>query len=213
MANTDALRTRVGGILMSSAAQAINFFLDSFHVDGSGLSFVALALASKPKGVHGVTFRLGHVKHGAAATYSSSTNIFDFPAANYGTTDFERMTIVHECVHALRDANGPKLRTTSGPRTTLTLSNEAAAYLAGALFWINENSPPPPAPPATPSWSTAPIYGTAHTIALKMITQSGFAVAPQDAKALRDAVMNFVPLYQNLKNAPKTRDRGDGLQL
>ena len=38
---------------------AIDFILDSFHVDGSGLSFVALALESKPKGVHGVTFRAG----------------------------------------------------------------------------------------------------------------------------------------------------------
>jgi hypothetical protein len=207
MENTDALRSRVGDILMSSGAQSIDFFLDSMHVDGSGLSYVALALLTKPNGRHGVTFRVGHVDRSAAATYRPGANIFDFPSVNYGTSDFERMTIVHECVHALRDVYGPKFQTTS-----LALSDEAAAYLAGAIFWLNENSPPPPAPPATPWFATTPIYGTAHAVAMKMIVATGFAVPPDDAKTLRDAVMN-TRTYLNLKNAPKTRYGNDGLSL
>jgi hypothetical protein len=53
--NTDALRTLIGTIVMSDAAQKVDFYLDKMHVDGSGLSYVALALASKPRGGRGLS--------------------------------------------------------------------------------------------------------------------------------------------------------------
>jgi hypothetical protein len=197
---------------MSPAAQKINFYLDSFHVDGSGLSYVALALLSRPHGQHGVTIRVGHVSPGAAATYDPATNIFDFPTAGYGTTAFERQTIVHECVHALRDAAGTKIRTSRGTMTTLALSDEAAAYVAGALFNIYDTTPVG-GTPATPSWATGSgIYPLAHSIAVTMSTQTGFAVTPQSAKSLRDTIVN-TPLYRSLKRAPKTRYQNNGLSL
>ena len=62
--NYDALRAKVAAILMSPAAQKIDFYLDDIHVDGSGFSFVALALINPPKGQNGVTFAIGGLRRG-----------------------------------------------------------------------------------------------------------------------------------------------------
>ena len=211
-AQTDALRGLMGTLLMSDAAQKIDFYLDRFHVDGSGLMFVAIALLSKPKGQRGMSIRVGHVDPGAEATYDPATNTFDFPTATYGTTPFQRMSIIHECVHALRDSYGKQLRTSTGPAKTLSLSDEAAAYLAGALFHIYDTTPTGTTP-TKPSWaSNVAIFGVAHTLGLKMSTQSGYAVTPQDSKALRDTIMNN-PTYKFLKKNPKSTYSNNGVNL
>jgi hypothetical protein len=204
----------MSSLLMSPAAQKIDFYLDSFHVDGSGLSFVALALASKPHGSHGVTVRLGHVPPDADAAYDPAINTFDFPNANYGATDaWQKSAIIHECVHALRDAQGRKLRTSRGTMTTLALSDEAAAYVAGALFNIFDTTPAG-STPSTPTWAVndPKLLGLAHSIAVTMSTQNGYAVDPRDAKRLRDAIMND-PTYKDLKKAPKTSYENNGVAL
>lgn len=96
-------------LLTSPAAKQIDFTLDRFHVDGLGLMFVAIALLSKPQGKqHGFQIRVVHLKADSEATYDPANNTFSFPSATYGTTQFQRATIIHECVHALRDVYGKK---------------------------------------------------------------------------------------------------------
>jgi hypothetical protein len=134
--NTDALRTLIGTIVMSDAAQKVDFYLDKMHVDGSGLSYVALALASKPRGGRGLSIAVGGLGPHAEASYDPSTNTFKFPKVNYGTVPFERMTIFHESVHVWRDSVGRTVATSSGKVKTRDVSEEAAAFLAGALFFL-----------------------------------------------------------------------------
>jgi hypothetical protein len=209
---TAAIRTKLGELLMSPAAQQIDFYLDRFHVDGSGLSYVALALLSPPKPGHGLFIRVDRMPPNREAQYLSATNTYLVPSANYGATPFQRMTLIHESVHALRDAAGRKVRTTTGLSSTLALSDEAAAILAGALFYIFDNTPVGTTP-TTPSFATGTgVFGVAFQLALKMRTQMGFAVNPQDAKSLRDAVMND-KAYTSLKSRPKTTYPNDGLRL
>lgn len=208
---TDALRGLMGKLLMSPAAQKVNFYLDRIHVDGSGFSFVALALLPKPGGPRGFSIRVGHVSPGAEATYQPANNTFDFPSANYGTTAAQKMSIIHECVHALRDVHGAKLRTSTGPLATRSLSDEAAAYVGGALFHILDTTPDG-ASPTSPPWVADPVFGLAHAIALKMMSQPGLAVTPQDAKAMRDVIMHD-PVYSDLKSNPRQVYGNNGVRL
>jgi hypothetical protein len=204
---TDPLRILMGSILMSDAAQKIDFYFDSFHVNGPGYQFVALALVNQ--GSRRMKIRIGHVQRGAGATYDPADNTFDFPTAGYASTPGdratipaarltailgERMTIVHECTHALRDALGGRLPTSNGPVRRRIPSDEAAAYLAGALFYIFDSGSP-----AAPPWASDPLFGAAHALAVKMSTQMSYAVTPQDAKTLREAVAH-APLYAPNRN-------------
>jgi hypothetical protein len=212
-AQTQALRTMMSSLLMSDAAQQIDFYLDRLHVDGSGFSFVALALLPKPQGQHGFSIRVGHVNPNAEATYQPANNTFDFPTANYGTTPFQRSSIIHECVHALRDCFGGQLRTSTGLIRTLSLSDEAAAYVAGALFHINDTTPAGAPTPSAPPWTQGDVvFGNAHTIAVKHWKTRGYAVDPSDAKNLRDAIMND-PVYKFLKSNPKQTYTNNGVSL
>jgi hypothetical protein len=96
---------------------------------------------------------------------------------------------------------------------TLALSDEAAAYLAGALFHIYDTTAPG-ATPATPAWAQGGggVYSAAHALAVKMSTQKGFAVDPRESKALRDVIMN-TPVYKDLKTNPKQSYSNNGVKL
>lgn len=169
------LRPLMQSILMSDAAQAIDFYVDGIHIDGSGLSFVALALVSPPQGYQGVSLQIGVQNPNAAALYTPTDNTFHFPSLSYGTNpgtaDFERMTILHECVHCLRDTYGSLYPNPSvqGGIFTRSVSEEAAAIIAGALFYINDNpnaSIPPPW--ATGTTGSGPIWSAAFGLAQQM---------------------------------------------
>ena len=168
--NTDALRALIGSIVMSDATQKLDFYFDKMHVDGSGLSYVALALLSKPRGAHGLSIAIGGLPPLAGATYDPETNTFRFPRANYGIDSFERMAILHESIHAWRDSMGPTVRTTSGRVRTRDVSEEAAAYLAGALFFIYDSGPVS-ASDTTPTWAQG-IFDNALSLALQIAGQS-----------------------------------------
>jgi hypothetical protein len=168
--NTDALRTIIGAIVMSDAAQKVDFYLDKMHVDGSGLSYVALALASKPRGGRGLSIAVGGLGPHAEASYDPSTNTFKFPKVNYGTVPFERMTIFHESVHVWRDSVGRTVATSSGKVKTRDVSEEAAAFLAGALFFLYDAGPTS-ASDTTPTWAKG-VYDNALCLALQVAGQS-----------------------------------------
>ena len=202
------MKHKMGAVLMSDAAQKINFYLDGLHVDGSGLSYVALALLSKATFNSGFNVRVGGMGAGAEATYQPKTNTFTFPSVNYGDTPFQRMTMLHECVHALRDAYGVHLNTSLGPVKTFSLSDEAAAYLAGAIFYMYDNNTA-----VRPAFAqNVAVYGAAHDLAVKVFNSAGFAVNPTDAKILKDAIVAN-PAYSGIKNNPKQTYANNGVRL
>lgn len=167
---TDIIRDRLTSVLFSSAAQKIDFYLDKIHVDGSGFSYVALALLSKAKDDRGIKIAIGHLPAGAEASYDPATNTFRFPTAGYGLRRAEQMTLIHESVHALRDASGVRLRTRTGLVTPTALSDEAAAIVAGALFDIFNN----PADSVTPSFASGGgAYDCAYAVAMQMVGNPG----------------------------------------
>jgi hypothetical protein len=139
--STDFIRLRISSILMCDAAQKIDFYLDKIHVDGSGFSFVALALLPRPRGQQGLSIAIGGMSPGAEATYDPNINTYRFPSASYGLTPFERMTILHESVHAYRDSLGRTILTPAGRVTTRSVSDEAAAYVAGAVSFVLDKGP------------------------------------------------------------------------
>ena len=202
------LRARMGSLLMSPAAQKIDFYLDRFHVDGWGFTYVALALLSQPVRGAGFRIRTGGVAPGADATYQPANNTFSFPNAGYGQTAFQRMSIIHEATHAMRDSQGRRIQTSLGPRTTTAVSDEAAAFIAGALFHIFDT-----ASTTAPSWATpGSIFETAHNLAVAGSGQFGYAFSPQDAKTMRDAVLAH-PIYRSLRRNPRTSYSNNGVRL
>ncbi len=122
------LRQSIQNVLMSNECQSIDFSLDGIHIDGSGYSFVALALISAGRSQNNIRIAVKHMPKGVGAQYDPSTNTFEFPRPGYGTTDAEKLTIVHESTHALIDAR--KKRTTM-------INNEICAYIAGAIYNSN----------------------------------------------------------------------------
>jgi hypothetical protein len=215
--NTDALRSTIGQILMSNAAQKIDFYLDNIHVNGSGFSYVALALVSKPSATSGLSITIGKMNPHAAATYDPLTNTYRFPRANYGGTPFERMTILHESVHALRDSMGRTIPTGTGRAVTRAVSDEAAALVAGALFFILDAGPTS-ASDTTPTWAQSSVFSNAMSLALQILQDSkplGCDVKKVNSvglDAIKDAILNS-PTYRHLKSNPKEVYDNNGVKL
>ena len=213
--NTDALRSKVAAILMSPAAQGIDFYLDNIHVDGSGFSYVALALVSAPKSATGISFAVGGLSLHAAATYDPVHNLFRFPNANYGSTAVERMIIVHECVHALRDSLGKKMLTKRGPIATRAVSDEAAALVAGALFFLLEAGPTS-ATDTTPDWAQSGVYSNAMSLAIQVLqSPKGSEVKNVNSvglEAIKAAILHNAA-YTSLKSNPGTVYGNNGVRL
>ena len=215
------LRPLMQSILMSNAAQSINFNLDAIHIDGSGLSFVALALVSPPQGFQGVSLQIAVSNPAAAAFYNPTNNTFFFPSLSYGTNagtaDVERMTILHECIHCLRDTYGAQYPSQSGGTITRAASEEAAALLAGALFYINDNQNVG-IPPYFASGTTGsgPIYGLAFALAQQLNAFTGTtnenSFSYNYVGQLESAISAF---YTNthLWITPNTMYDNNGLQL
>ena len=63
-----AMRDRVFTLLMSPAAQRIDFFLDRLHVDGDAFRWVAGSLVIKQLGFKGIGVRFGQVAAGGDAS-------------------------------------------------------------------------------------------------------------------------------------------------
>jgi hypothetical protein len=145
-----------GDILMSDACQKINFYWAGMHVDGSGFSYVALALASGG------------------------------------------MSLVHESTHAMQDAelSGKKVR---------GVDEEAAAFVAGALYIIYSGSSYSPAP-----GGAHPAFAIAQGIAQSISGNPGYAIDPTVMAPLRAAILADVT-YQFLSTNPYYTE--DGVSL
>lgn len=198
----DEIRKRIASTLMSSPCQKISFWFNRVHVDGSGLSFVALALLSKPNGRVGLNVRVLPRPAGVEANYDPSTNTYIVPRANYGQTRGEQMHLVHESVHALCDAYG-------GVKSTFAVDEEGAAYLAGALYYVYT------APTGTDPFATMKTWNKAHRVAGELAEKvkdrdDTFAISPQEALPLRTAITED---YAFIKRNPKVKFANDGVSL
>ena len=170
-------------ILMSEAAQALDFYVGFIHVDGSALSYVALLLSVPPDGDRGVSIRIGDPGSEVSAAYDPPTRTFTFPSADFGrltwpprSQPFERMAIVHECIHAWRHAMGQHMWTPSGRWGSFGSEDEAAAYIGGALFFLNDQGPIS-ASDTTPPWARPP--NTIYSLALGLALQVRQSLTPK----------------------------------
>jgi hypothetical protein len=78
--------------------------------------------------------RIGPLDLGSAAQYGSGDNTYTFPnVARLSTAAGE---ILHESVHVMQDVGGGKVISERGSMFVTDSENEAAAYVAGALFLI-----------------------------------------------------------------------------
>lgn len=196
------LTLEIHAILTSNAAQRINFTLAFIHVDGDGLRVVADALLARIKGEKSISVGIGDAAEGAAGSYTNSKNRISFPAGFRTQSWRDKQVVVHECVHAMQDVLGGAswLNFRGAPALTLGVDNEAAAYVAGELYFIYAA--------AGERRTTHPIYVAASAIARKIADRPGAFVAIDDVFALRTAIKSR-PLYANLAGDP--RSGADGL--
>jgi hypothetical protein len=194
------LRQRIVDLLNSDEVQKINFSFRKVRVSGSDYSFVALAMSGK---TNAVKYNFS-VAAAAAATYQpKKSNTFSFPSTGYGASNaFEKMTIVHECTHAVIDA---KRALGQIPQ----LDNELSAYIAGALYNVFKSSPFSPAGTG--------IYPEAHKIAQSIAGSldkykfaGEYSVSNGDVSALSSAIVSS-PTYSAISTTTPYGD--DGLKL
>lgn len=128
-----ALRARIISLLLSPSVQRINFRLAKYRISGFGFHVVIGLLRMNAVGVVINT----DVGSQAEAVYNNLDDNYYFPNGMYGMSLWEKMIIVHESVHAMIDAQG-------GGLYHRAIDNEAAAYVANALYVLNlTNSAPP----------------------------------------------------------------------
>jgi hypothetical protein len=103
------------------------------------------------------------------------------------------MSIVHESTHAIADELG---------RTHKGVDEEAAAYVAEALYNIYSGSP---------FTAGTLISAAAHNAANTIWGKPGYAIDPTQMAPLRAAILKS-PAYKNLKTHPNY-DNSDGVKL
>jgi hypothetical protein len=137
MLNTaeEALRNRIISLLVSPSVLKIDFRLAKYRVNGYGFRVVIGLL--NMRAIRVVIDPDALESEGADALYHDEDDSYYFPSGMYGMSLWEKMAIVHESVHAILDAQG-------GGKYHRAIDNEAAAYVANALYALNlTNSVPP----------------------------------------------------------------------
>jgi hypothetical protein len=194
------LRQRIVNILNSDQVQNINFSFRKVRVSGSDYTYVALAMVGKNNSVK-YDFK---VAAGAEATYQPfKTNTFSFPHPGYGTTAFERMSIVHECTHAVLDAKRSSLGAIP------QLDNEITAFVAGGLFNVFDGAKFAP--------TGADIFAEAHKLTTRMAKnintwnyRGTYSLDNSDVAPLQAAIIGH-PVYSSIDAAKPYGE--DGLRL
>lgn len=166
-------KNEVCDVLMSRAAQAIDFKLGTYHIDGTGYFEVMRAIQSERIDI--VFFTL---PSGAAAGYN------DRPYSRHPARDALLLpetrptikldyhaNILHECTHAIID-----MRQSAGTRG----DNEAAAHVAAELFRLNSGD--------TGEEMFDP-FKTARNIARAIRPRPGAAVSTADRTAMIQALV------------------------
>ncbi|MGE0422386.1 MAG: hypothetical protein AB7O88_08985 [Reyranellaceae bacterium] len=173
----------VKNVLSSPAARRIDFHLGTINVDAAGLATIHNLVA-----VGTIPVKVEAMRSGVAAQYRNSTNSLMFPRESFGANAQERCDILHECIHALHDmyGGGSYYPQRGGSRFTPRSENEAAAYVADALFYRYETGGVQPG---------GSIIQIAAQIAGRIANKRGAFVTTAEARALRVAVV-LDPTYK-----------------
>jgi len=196
------LRALVRRTLLSPACQKISFDFAYSHgygynrnrIDGWALSHIAMALDVRPADGRGIRIGVARItKPGQDASYSSVNNALHFPSAAYGATMEERALIVHECVHAYRDALGMKSRINGAAANALGrtrgVQEEAEAYIAQMLYSLYESTPTGGTPDRAALAGSDSLFDAAFDIAVKVWQTPGALVGVGDHAELRKAIL------------------------
>ena len=180
MAAEDHFRTLIMTTLLSPSARRIDFTLGSIRIDGVGLAHVAGMLGSGA-----ISLRID-TERSEITSYNTGGNYFTVPVTLRGRSTYERTQIVHEGCHALHDIYGGGNKDPQrGSRQTTRTENEAAAYVAGCLYYLYENGP---------RRTDTGILQQAFIIAASIFNRKG-AVVPPDAAFLLRSLISVHPLY------------------
>ncbi|HJQ59672.1 MAG TPA: hypothetical protein VJ890_22380 [Vineibacter sp.] len=210
------LRQFVQRVLLSTECQKVSFRYDGREYHGLAFAAVAHAMNPRPGSMGHISIDVKPLPAGTGAQYltHSNTMVFPPPAKAFGLTPFDRASIVHESVHAVRDGWGVK--PTRGaryqPGGTRAVNDEAAAFIAGALYDIHWQTPGPGSTPTRPAWSqnlTHP-FGIAWTLAQNIWQTPGATVSDNDAAALRAAITSLSPTYNHIQANPNVMYANDG---
>jgi hypothetical protein len=211
-----AMRGLIHDLLLSPPVQRIDFDFAFSHgygynrhkVDGWGFAHVALLLTTPLGSGRGISVDSRALGPDVGAEYSDADNRLIFPRPVFGSTQYERRDVIHECTHALRDALGAKSRIDGAAAVPLGrtrgVEEEAEAYIAAQLFLINDA--------ATNNWSykqeTDPIFAAADVIAGKLFSgPPGQLVGVGDHAELRKAILadktyNFMHKSMDFRYSP-----------
>lgn len=131
------LARRFAAILTSAACRRIDYWLGGLHVTGGGLATVARALELGGADGKGITITVSPTDANIAASYYTGVNELNVPSESWASTDrFEKLSIVHEAIHALRDMQGVNVMWNNKPYRPKHMTDESAAYLGGCLYDI-----------------------------------------------------------------------------
>jgi hypothetical protein len=204
------LRNRTIDLLKTYAATQVRFTFNSVPFHGqTGFPQVAAALKEAK-----INFLIGEVDEGAEAQYDPSDDVIKLKRYDYGKQLAEEQALIHECFHAWRDIQGKKVLNDDGEEeTTYAVTDEAMAYITGALFVIHKVGT------TSGSWGAwGPIFSEAHRIAKTLVVQKGSlvqskpnpAVSVPDIYSLWGAVMAD-KVYSKLADNPHMKYRNNGV--
>lgn len=165
-------------VLTSTSARKIDFRLGTIRVDDAGLGAILLLVSS---GV--ITVKTLPMPPDVSAAYVPASNTLKVPRDNFGANAHERAAILHECVHALHDmfGGGSYIPKRAGFRFTPRSEDEAAAYVAGALYYFYETG--------GGALSGSHLVSLAAQIAERIADGGSPVVTEIEASALRVAVV------------------------
>jgi len=125
------LRQRIANLLMAGPVQRIGFRIGGHDITPGGFTVIGMSLATADVALPGARRRAmsvrisEHLPPHAAAAYHANDNSIHVPTAGYGGTHRQRLTLVHEAVHAIFDFQRIRLN---------AIQEEAAAYIADAMY-------------------------------------------------------------------------------
>jgi hypothetical protein len=194
-------------VLLSLPAAKIDFWAHGMHASGGGYVMVWYYISQG-----WIKLRLvripSQIPKDAEAQYDPGTHTLWFRRDTYGSRPEERAAILHECTHALRDIMASPVFRKEGMYGSnivgqLHFDNEAAAYIAGALFYIYDNGVKQPAAEGDES----DIFAAANAIADGLKDKKGARVDETAFSDLRDKV-SLNPTYAAIANPNDPDDIG-----
>lgn len=185
-------RKQFAVVLGYQAIQKISFTFDGITVSPSDYARISRAIVSGKINI-AIDKKLGGDR--AGASYRHKKNLISVPFLPYGIYPKEKVTIVHECTHAILDMH--RIRTTS-------LKDEVVAYVADSIFHLAAGF----------EFTTkSRIHPISVAIARDMLStgRRNLRVGDPDIAILATAIINN-PTYLDTRDGMETEFRLDGIK-